>query len=398
MMRNFAFASLAPAVVLIAASLFGGVWPALALTFITVMVFLLDKLTGDDWALPTDATGNGLSMLLGFTHFAVLGTVVWAVGGGVALTLLDQALILAGAGLWMGQVSNSNAHELIHRTAHVPCRLGVAIYSSLFFGHHASAHPKVHHINAATDKDPNSARPDEGFYSFAWRAWSGSYGAGLRAENMARARAAKILPAWRHPYLGYGLGTLASLLAAFALAGLGGVVVLCILALYATLQLLLSDYVQHYGLRRTILADGRPEPIGPHHAWNAPHWYSSAMMLNAPRHSDHHMHPARTFPALELSKTDMPMLPQSLPMMAVIALFPPIWKKMMNPRVAEWTNRPARRKTAQDIAPKTLAAARKGGLPNRNMPVWDYDKTQSGPSHSDAEHTGSSRTDERRGV
>jgi len=32
----------------------------------------------------------------------------------------------------------------------------------------------------------------------------------------------------------------------------------------------------------------------------------------------------------------MPMLPYSLPMMAVIALMPPLWRRVMDPRVAHW--------------------------------------------------------------
>ena len=71
-----------------------------------------------------------------------------------------------------------------------------------------------------------------------------------------------------------------------------GAVVWAALGLHAQVQILLSDYVQHYGLRRAEV-QGRPVPVAAGHSWNAPHWFSSAFMLNAPRHSDHHAHPAR---------------------------------------------------------------------------------------------------------
>ncbi|MEM8578649.1 MAG: fatty acid desaturase, partial [Pseudomonadota bacterium] len=137
---------------------------------------------------------------------------------------------------------------------------------------------------------------------------------------------------WRHPYIGYAAGAAATIAAAAALAGSTGVIALVLIAAYAQAQLLLSDYVQHYGLRRRILSTGKAEPIGPAHSWNAPHWASAAMMLNAPRHSDHHMRPGRAFPALEL-RSGMPMLPHSLPVMAVLALFPPVWRRVMDRRV-----------------------------------------------------------------
>jgi len=80
---------------------------------------------------------------------------------------------------------------------------------------------------------------------------------------------------------------------------------------------------------------GKAEPIAAQHSWNSPHWYSSAFMLNAPRHSDHHACPARGYTALRLPD-DGPMLPSSLPLMACLALFPGLWRRVMDPRAAVW--------------------------------------------------------------
>ena len=124
--------------------------------------------------------------------------------------------------------------------------------------------------------------------------------------------------------------------ASLVIGGLTGLGALLAIAAYAQIQLFLSDYVQHYGLRRKMLESGRFEPIGPNHSWNAPHWYSSAMMLNAPRHSDHHTRPSRSFPFLELDESTMPILPQPLPVMACLALVPNIWRRVMDRRVAKW--------------------------------------------------------------
>lgn len=72
------------------------------------------------------------------------------------------------------------------------------------------------------------------------------------------------------------------------IAGLVGYIAMC---LYTQIQILMSDYVQHYGLRRAVLDSGALEPVGPGLAWNAPHRFFSALTLNVPRHSDHHMSP-----------------------------------------------------------------------------------------------------------
>ncbi|MEP1969468.1 MAG: fatty acid desaturase, partial [Marinomonas sp.] len=141
-------------------------------------------------------------------------------------------------------------------------------------------------------------------------------------------------PMWTHPYALYVGGAGGVMLLAMASFGMAGLVALIALTSYAQMQLLMSDYVQHYGLKRAYDVDGKPEPVSPAHSWNAPHFYSSALMLNAPRHSDHHMHPLRTYPALQLDAATMPILPRSLPTMGAIALIPPLWRRIMDPRAA----------------------------------------------------------------
>lgn len=327
----YATASLTPAAFLALACGFGGVFPLLAVMSITVLVFFMDKLAR---TLPeTQGTGRGLNIALAATHMLLLPLGIWALGAGAHLPIEDKVLIFIALGLYFGQISNSNAHELIHARSRIARRIGTFIYITLLHGHHVSAHLHVHHVHAATDRDPNSARPGEGFWRHCARAMSGEFIGGWRAEN---ARHANKPPALNHPYVAYVAGGVAALACAYLIAGGRGIAAHIAIAAYAQLQLLLSDYVQHYGLRRRMQENGKPEPMGPQHSWNAPTWYSAAMMLNAPKHSDHHMHPARAFPALTVTRGQMPILPYSLPMMAAIALIPPLWMRLMDKRVARW--------------------------------------------------------------
>ena len=330
----FAIASLTPAALLAAACLWGGLFSGLSLVSITLLVFVMDRLVARLMPDMVQSSGLGLSLTLGLAHFVLWGLGIWAVGMNPQLGTADKVLLVIGLGLYFGQISNPNAHELIHNAARLPRRLGIAIYGSLLFAHHTSAHMRVHHVWAATARDPSTARLGEGFWRYLARAWIGGFIGGKRAED--RARSTRALPVWTHPYVGYvglslGFGAVALMISAAA-----GLVALLLIAVYAQLQLYLSDYVQHYGLERRILHSGKPEPIGPQHSWNAPHWYSSAMMLNAPRHSDHHMNPARPFPQLTLERGKMPVLPHSLPVMAVLALVPPLWHRLMDKRALRW--------------------------------------------------------------
>ncbi|MFB9148683.1 alkane 1-monooxygenase [Roseovarius ramblicola] len=331
----FALAASLPLVLTAFAALWGGAWGWLALGSVTVLVFCLDRFVARGIVNADPQAefpgGDRFLVALGAGHFVVLALALRGVAGAGGLDTLERVLLAVAAGLVAGQIAHPVAHELIHRSGRAKRRLGRLIYTSLLFGHHASAHLHVHHVHVATPADPSSARPGEGFYRYALRAWQGAFRAGLAAETRRHRGAI-----WRHPYALYLAGAAAMLAGAAALWAWQGVVSLGVIAGYAQAQILLSDYVQHYGLRRAQAANGRAEPVGPAHSWNAPHWCSSAMTLNAPRHSDHHVTPSRPFPALQLAPEAMPVLPHSLPVCAVVALVPPLWRRMMDRRAARW--------------------------------------------------------------
>ncbi len=335
-MRWFAIATLTPVALLSLAGVFGGVWCVLAFLYLTVFTHVVDRLTHKDAALQREdgefPSGEALSETLGLAHIWLISLAIWAISGAGGGQAWEQFLCFASFGIFFGQISNANAHELIHKPSRWQRRLGKLVYISLMFGHHVSAHTRVHHVWVASDGDPNSARLGENFYRFWLRAWIGSFAKGWVAEDKAM-RAAQH-PRWMHPYVAYFGGALGMVWLAVELGGIRGVIALILVTGYAQMQLLLSDYVQHYGLRRKRGANGRLEPVGAQHSWNAPQFFSSATMLNAPRHSDHHTRPQRPYPALQLREEAMPMLPRSLPLMGLLALWPSKWRRVMDPRVA----------------------------------------------------------------
>ncbi|GAW36227.1 alkane 1-monooxygenase 2 [Roseovarius sp. A-2] len=349
-MSLFAIATTLPMLLIALAAFQGGPWGWLAVGYVTVLVFAFDRLIALQRPNPDPEAefpaADWLLVALGLVHFWVLALALWGVAGDSGRNLTERALLAIAVGLVSGQIAHPVAHELIHRAGRGKRRLGRLIYTSLLFGHHASAHLHVHHPHVASAEDPCSARPGQGFYCYMARAWPSAFRAGLRAETRRHGTRA----AWRHPYALYLGGAAALLLVSGALFGWRGLAALCFIAGYAQIQILLSDYVQHYGLRRTVGPNGRKEPVGPQHSWNAPHWYSSAMTLNAPRHSDHHVTPQRPYPALQLDPGQMPVLPHSLPVMAVIALVPPLWRRIMDPRAARWRGQVPSGEAPRDLA------------------------------------------------
>ena len=327
---SFAAMALVPLALCLMAALAGGGWVWAAVLWLGAVVAALDLVLP-----PFEAEGAefpGSDALLAGIALAVPVLIVLVVLAVPRLDAAAAALVLA-AGFWLGQVAHPAAHELIHRADRRLFRLGAAVYALCAMGHHASSHRLVHHVHVATAEDPATARSGQGFWRFLVRAEVEGFRKGLAAENALRARRAKGL----HPYAAYAGGAMLAAGAACALGrgiGLAGCALLC---LHMKLQIHLSDYVQHYGLQRRHLPDGRLEPVGPRHSWNGAEWASSHMMLNAPRHSDHHAHPSRPYPALRLPSVEAaPRLPLPLPLACTLALVPPLWRRMMRPHLARW--------------------------------------------------------------
>jgi alkane 1-monooxygenase len=333
----FTAAALTPPSLLLAGVLWGGGFAWAGFAAITVFAALMDRFSGHFLGdAPEGAefpAADTLLALLALMHFALLPLLCWHLAGPAPMA--EKIGLFLGASLWLGQISNPTAHELIHRAPRALFGLGVLMFASVMFGHHTSAHRLVHHVHAATLQDPNTARSGEGFYAFFLRAWRGSFVRGLSAENARRAR--KVGAKGLHPYALYLGISAVSLGLAYVLGGALGLGIWVLLSLSAQAQLLLSDYVQHYGLARKMDENGKYEPVQNRHSWNAAQWYSSAMMVNAPRHSDHHAHPNRPYPALRLpSAQDAPRLPWPLPLACTVALFPPIWKRRIRPHLKPW--------------------------------------------------------------
>ncbi|MCC5993357.1 MAG: alkane 1-monooxygenase [Rhodobacteraceae bacterium] len=329
----FALASLVPVPLLAYGAFAGGAALWAAVIYASFLAFALDEILPSgraEGATGTEfPTAKALSVVLALGHLALVPLGVMAVAGVTELSTPERVGAFFGFGLYFGQVSNSNAHELIHRSNRHLFGLGKWVYTSMLYGHHTTAHRLLHHAHVATPLDPNFPPKGRSFYRYFLRGWVGSFVQGFRVERDRSRRSGR-----RNPYIDYVGGGLVLVVLcgyAFGWAGLAAYLGLCF---YAQSQLAMVDYLQHYGLARRKLADGSYEPQGAHHSWNSPHWFSSHMMVNASRHSDHHANPGRIYPALRLSG-EMPVLPYSLPAMGIVALIPPMWFRLMDRRVEQ---------------------------------------------------------------
>jgi alkane 1-monooxygenase len=263
---------------------------------------------------------------------ALLGLSLWLLVRGAAGGTLGVGEAIA-LGIAVGGVTGSLgitfAHELGHSRSRFDRALGWGLMTSVLYAHFMVEHYRGHHPRAATHDDPASARRGETLWRFLPRTLAGSW---LSAWRLEAAQLAQFRRGWRVSPLAWATAVQAAwLLVLAALLGPLALLFWLVQAGYAVFLLEAINYIEHYGLVRAPQANGRPEPFGVNHAWNADHLVTNSVIANLQRHSDHHMHAWKPF--AELQPLPGPQLPTGYAGCLFLASVPPLWFKAMEPRL-----------------------------------------------------------------
>ena len=357
--------SLALIPIAVVAAGLGGWWVLALPLFGWGMVTVLDLAGGLDETNPDPATPDAdlfwyrLITLVWFpVQFAVVfGCLWWATHGGLSGTA-EKIGLFFGLGVISGAVGIVYAHELLHQKNPRERWLGDLLLAMVLYSHFRSEHLMVHHRYVATPRDPVSARYNEGFHRFFLRVLLTCPPSAWRAEAQMLARRGVTMWHRANPFWRYGALQAGMVALALIIGGWEGLALFAVQAFSAVWQLELTNYIEHYGLTRRHLGDGKYEHVMPRHSWNASHKVSNWFLINLQRHSDHHFRPDRRFPLLQTYTADeAPQLPYGYPAMTALALIPPLWRRVMNRRVRAW-----RRKFYPDV--KDWADYNKGRLPD----------------------------------
>ncbi len=330
-----------------AAALWGGWWllamPVYGWGVFTVMDFLtgLNEDNADVETPLSDLFWYRAITLIWFpVQFVVIFGALWWVSVTDHLHWFEVLALFFGVGVMSGVIGIVYSHELLHQRTRLERWLGDLLLASVLYSHFRSEHLLVHHSWVGTPRDPVTARLGEGFQAYFWRVLRDCPPSAWRAEAAMLAR--RGLPAWhgRNPFWRYAALQGGFLALAFWIGGWAGLGLFVWQAFIAIWQLELTNYIEHYGLTRRHLGDGRYEPVRPHHSWNAAHRASNWLMINLQRHSDHHYKPERRFPLLQTyTEDEAPQLPYGYPALTTLAMIPPLWRRFMNPRVRAWRRR-----------------------------------------------------------
>ena len=321
----------------------GAAWVTLLPLAYSYLVFpVADWLFGEDpnnppsevvEAMAEDGYYRTLLLAIVPVFWAMLVTCAWFVmsadlpwWGIVAMTVACG--MASGTALTVG-------HELGHKPGRLDRAFATAACALSGYGHFCIEHNRGHHTWVATPEDPASSRFNESVYAFATRELPGTLKRGLHHERERLARKGHGFWSRHNEVLqGYALTLLAWALLALWL----GPMVLVFLVAQSALgwfQLTQANYVEHYGLKRERKPNGRYAPVKPRHSWNTNHIVSNLALFHLQRHSDHHANPMRPYQSLR-NFDDLPRLPSGYPGCFALAAVPPLWFRVMNPKVMAW--------------------------------------------------------------
>ncbi|AWT25010.1 Alkane 1-monooxygenase 1 [Corynebacterium provencense] len=257
----------------------------------------------------------------------------WTYGG---LTWYDKLGLAWSMGMTSG-IGIVAAHELGHKKGSFERWLGKIVLAIPAYGHFYVEHNKGHHVKVATPEDPVSSRMGENVYSYLVRSIPRQIPRAWNVEKKRLARAGKsqfnldndVLNAWLITVLIWGV-----LLVTF---GVGVLPYMIIQAVIGIALLEFVNYLEHYGLLRRKLEDGRYERCSPEHSWNSDNLTTNIFLYQLQRHSDHHANPTRRYQSLR-SDVFAPELPAGYATMIATAAIPPLWTRVMDRRLMQYYN------------------------------------------------------------
>ena len=255
-------------------------------------------------------------------------------------SIFEALFLMVSLGIVTGAIGITFAHELMHKKNKIEKILSDLLLGMVLYGHFRTEHLMTHHRYVGTKKDTVTARFNESFYVFFLRVLPGSIISAWNVEKEKLSKRKKKVFNYKNPFWIYFGLILLFITIAFSIAGIFGILLFIIQAIIAIIHLEVVNYIEHYGLSRKLLSNGKYEKTKPQHSWNANQKVSNLFLINLQKHSDHHYNPNKSYQLLTaFDSYAAPQLPFGYPIMVLLSLFPSQWKKVMNPKVQEWRKR-----------------------------------------------------------
>ncbi|MBD3186875.1 alkane 1-monooxygenase [Candidatus Bathyarchaeota archaeon] len=336
----FTIVYLVPASVVIG-YLLGSWFTFLTPVFVFLIVPLLDHAIGVDASNPPVDEEKKLANMNKFRFITMMSMPIvvaivawgaWVIATG-ALSWLEGVGFTISVGVNGGVLGINASHELQHRVnLKVEPALARILLLSVLYMHWSIEHVTRHHRYVATPRDPATAPLHQGFYRFWFRTVMGGFKGAWMFERGRHENLAPVKRLFKNRVFLYSLMEIMVITMIWQVLGWQSVLFLVIQAFIAVSLLEVINYIEHYGLVRKTKPDGTYDRVRPEHSWNSSHRLTNYFLFNLQRHSDHHFRPNRRYQILR-HQDDAPQLPTGYAGMVLIALVPPLWKRIMHARM-----------------------------------------------------------------
>jgi alkane 1-monooxygenase len=239
--------------------------------------------------------------------------------------LILKSLMMGISG---GVIGINCAHELGHHNSKFDVTFAKVLLLTTSYMHFYIEHNRGHHKNVSTPEDPATSRINETVYAFILRSVVMSWSSAFRIEKKKNG-------IMKNKVIHYAIY---QLLFNFLLA-IWNERILLGFVLHSLVSIILLEavnYIEHYGIVR-FKRDGRYEKVTAIHSWNSDHFFSRIHLFELSRHSDHHALASKPFYELE-SLEQSPQMPTGYAGMVLMAFVPPLWFRIMNPKVRALQN------------------------------------------------------------
>ena len=329
----------------------GGYWNWMAGVFVFGILTIIDNWIGlnpenvsdaNQQQVENDKTYRMLTYLWAMAQTTFILWAAWVVGSGKLSGWESWAGFTIGSGLVTGGIGITVAHELGHKKSSWEKFLSKLLLMQVSYMHFYVEHNRGHHVLVATPEDPATARKGQTFYSFWIRSVFEGYIHAWQLENESLKRKGKSPFSFQNPMIAYALlpiifCAVLTIVINIYNGHISYAFPIFFIAQSITAFSLLEavNYIEHYGIVRKLLADGRYERVNPFHSWNTSHKLSNYYLFQLQRHSDHHVNAIKRYQTLN-HYDESPQLPFGYPTMTLIALFPPLWFRLIDPLLDEW--------------------------------------------------------------
>ncbi len=317
-----------PLILVVTGNLLGEYYTFLNLVYGLIIMIFIERFFGQEDKKDNHIEGTAPDMVIiwqAITHIVAIFSLLY----GVYTCTVQSWFILSAAvatGLYAGQIGIVNAHELIHRKQYAYRLFGIINLTLVNYAHFFVEHIRGHHKHVGTPRDPATALYGENYYRFLFRTIPGQY---VSAWQLEKERLQKN----NQNALNLNNFVLRSSLAE---------VIICSLLYFISMKVLIAylvcsftaialleyvNYIEHYGL---IRKEG--QRVTAIHSWQSDFTFSRYNLIELSRHADHHYYASKPYHTL-ISYEESPVLPYGYFGCFYYVLIPPLWFKLIHPRI-----------------------------------------------------------------